>query len=77
MRVPAARFKAKCLQIMDEVHDTKTEVTVTKHGKPVAKLVPSTGEGRDKRPVFGFLKGTVVIHGDLTRPVEEDWDVDS
>ena len=38
--VGAAEFKARCLQIMDQVKETGAEVTITKHGHPVAKLVP-------------------------------------
>ena len=38
--VGAAEFKARCLQIMDQVNETGAEVTITKHGHPVAKLVP-------------------------------------
>jgi prevent-host-death family protein len=38
--IPATAFKAHCLEWMDYVHDTGREVVVTKHGKPVAKLVP-------------------------------------
>ena len=38
--VAAAEFKAKCLELMDRVRETGTEYVVTKHGVPVAKLVP-------------------------------------
>ncbi len=37
----AGEFKAKCLQVMDEVRSTRTPVVITKRGKPVAKLVPA------------------------------------
>ena len=39
--VPAAKFKANCLALMDKVHETGESVVITKHGKPVAKLVPA------------------------------------
>ena len=38
--VPAAKFKANCLALMDKVQETGEFVVITKHGKPVAKLVP-------------------------------------
>ena len=38
--VAAAEFKATCLELMDRVRETGIEYVVTKHGKPVAKLVP-------------------------------------
>ncbi|MES2209778.1 MAG: type II toxin-antitoxin system prevent-host-death family antitoxin [Chloroflexota bacterium] len=36
----ASRFKAECLAILDQVDELKISVTVTKHGRPVARLVP-------------------------------------
>lgn len=37
----ADTFKAKCLAIMDQVLQSGEPVLITKHGKPVAKLVPA------------------------------------
>ena len=37
--VPAGEFKAKCLQILDEVNRSRKPVTVTKRGEPVARIV--------------------------------------
>lgn len=36
----ASRFKERCLALLDLVARTRTPIVVTKHGKPVAKLVP-------------------------------------
>lgn len=38
--VQASKFKANCLAILDEVEATRATFTVTKHGRPVARLVP-------------------------------------
>ncbi len=38
--VPAGKFKARCLAILDEVAETHVSVVVTKYGRPVARLVP-------------------------------------
>ena len=38
--IPAAEFKATCLKLMDRVRETRAEYVITKHGEPVAKLVP-------------------------------------
>lgn len=43
--IGAAEFKARCLQIMDVVNETGAEVTITKHGHPVARLVPVAAQG--------------------------------
>ena len=61
----AGEFKAKCLAVMDEVQAKRTPVTITKHGKPVARLVPVEEE---KDSIFGFLKGKVKIKGEIDVP---------
>ena len=38
--MPAGEFKTHCLRVMDEVSATRQTLTITKHGKPVAHLVP-------------------------------------
>ena len=40
-KISAATFKTHCLAIMDEVHAKRQPVLITKHGKPIAKLVPA------------------------------------
>ncbi len=73
--MPAGEFKAKCLQLMDEVEKSKQEIVITKYGKPVAKLVPYTQE---KRSFFGALKGSFTHIGDIVSPVsEDDWDANA
>ena len=67
----AGQFKAKCLQLMDEVKEKHISITITKHGKPVAKLVPIE-EGTED--FFGCLKGTVSIRGDIVSPIDVNWE---
>lgn len=69
----AGEFKAKCLQVMDDVKATGREVVITKHGKPVARLVPVAPIPARSR---GVLKGSVTIHGDILAPVGEIWDAE-
>jgi prevent-host-death family protein len=38
--IMASRFKAECLAILDQVDEMKISVTITKHGRPVARVVP-------------------------------------
>lgn len=40
----ASTFKARCLALLDEVANSRSTIVVTKHGKPVAKLVPINDE---------------------------------
>ena len=72
--IAAGEFKAKCLALLDEVQQTRKEYVITKRGKPVARLVPaqSKEEGED---VFGRMKGTVTIRGDIFSTGER-WEAD-
>jgi len=36
----ASRFKAECLAILDQVEQMNISVVVTKHGRPIARVVP-------------------------------------
>lgn len=38
--ISASEFKARCLALLDQVAETQVEYVVTKHGRPVAKVVP-------------------------------------
>ena len=64
-RMAAGSFKANCLAVMDEVQAKRETVVITKHGKPVAKLVPVEPQGDD---IFGFLRGKVAIIGKIVSP---------
>lgn len=69
--IGATEFKTHCLELLSEVKASKRELVVTKRGKPFVKIVPV----RDEKPqLFGFLKGAIEIHGDLTEPTEAEWD---
>lgn len=73
MDLPATEFKAKCLAYLDQVAQTHAPITLTKHGRAVARLVPVD----ESEPViFGRLAGTVQIRGDLVRPIDEAWNAD-
>ena len=68
----ASEFKAKCLRLMDEVARTGKPIVITKNGKPVSRLVPY----REKPPsLFGVMKGSLAVKGDIISPVEADWEI--
>ena len=67
--ISATQFKARCLSLLDEVAASGETLIVTKHGKPVAKLVPA-----EPAP---SLRGTVtylVSDEELIAPLWEDWE---
>lgn len=39
-RIQASEFKSRCLALLDDVARHRTEIVVTKHGRPVARVVP-------------------------------------
>jgi prevent-host-death family protein len=69
----AADFKARCLQVMDDVQRTRESVVITKKGRAVAKLVPAESQAEE---IFGCMQGEVEIVGDIVSPAipVEDWE---
>jgi prevent-host-death family protein len=58
--VPAAQFKEQCLALLD--HVGPDGIIITKHGKPVAKLVPiHTATAK----LIGSFKGKIKIKGKI------------
>ncbi|MBI3268594.1 MAG: type II toxin-antitoxin system prevent-host-death family antitoxin [Planctomycetes bacterium] len=74
MKIAAGEFKAKCLRLLEEVRAHGTEIVITKRGRPVARLVPY----RQPKPraVFGSMKGSVEIVGDIVAHVDETWEAE-
>ncbi len=58
--IAAAKFKAECLTLLDEV--SAEGLVITKRGRPVARLVPI-----ERAPVslIGALKGRLEVRGDI------------
>lgn len=71
--IKASEFKAKCLQLMDEVNETNTEIVITKNGKPVSKLVPYK---KKIDSLFGLHEGIIKSRGDVISPIAEQWDAE-
>ena len=72
--IPAGQFKARCLSLIDQVRQTRQVITITKRGKPVARLVPLDEE--KPRSLYGFFAGHVVEEGDIVSPTGEEWGAD-
>jgi prevent-host-death family protein len=77
MIISATEFKATCLELMDRVQQTGEEITITKHGKPLAKLAPIEPARKAPGELFGCAKARLTILGDIVAPVEElAWNAD-
>jgi len=72
--VAAAEFKAQCLSLFNRVRETGIEYIVTKHGTPVARVVPY-GEPRVGPGLFGSMKGTVLRYERPFDPIDGDYDI--
>lgn len=66
----ASEFKAKCLQLMDEVATYNGEIVITKNNKPVARLLPY---GNRKETLLGSQRGRIQILGEIIN-VADIWD---
>ena len=69
--VGATEFKARCLELMDQVEKTGNAIVITKRGRPVARLAPVMTR---RRSVVGALKGHIRITGDIVAPIDVPWD---
>ena len=69
--IAAAQFKARCLQLMEDVQRKHISMIITKHGVPIAKLVPLEETSIN---LYGALKGTIKIKADIIAPIDESWD---
>jgi prevent-host-death family protein len=65
--ISISQFKAKCLGLIEQVHKTRQPLRITRHGKPVAEVIPA-GPG-PKRKFLGDMAGSVEILGDIVSPV--------
>ena len=71
-QISAAKFKARCLALMDDVSASGETILITKRGKAVAQLAPVREGGRS---ILGRLRGKVQVKGKITDPAipPEDW----
>ena len=58
--IPAAKFKAQCLALLDRV--TPEGIVITKHGKPVARVLPAERASAD---LIGAFRGRIRVKGDI------------
>ncbi|MGH6986390.1 MAG: type II toxin-antitoxin system Phd/YefM family antitoxin [Caulobacteraceae bacterium] len=72
--VAATEFKAKCLRLIEEMQHDGEPVTITRRGRPVARLVRI--EDPAPKSIIGALKGTVLRYDDPFSPAAdpEDWE---
>ena len=72
--IAISEFKATCLAVLERVRRTGTPIVVTRHGEPIAEVVPpSIASARESW--LGAMRDTATVVGDLVSPVgTQDWE---
>ena len=71
--IKASEFKAKCLELMDEVTASGEQLVITKRGKPISLLAPYPDRSAS---LFGRHRDSLKIRGDIVAPIGETWDAE-
>jgi prevent-host-death family protein len=73
--VGATEFKAKCLNLIDQMQSDDETIVITKRGRPVAVLSPAR-EATERKSIIGAMKGSVLRYDDPLSPAgaPEDWE---
>lgn len=74
--IPISQFKAKCLALLEQVRKTNKPLRITRHGKPVADVVPAA-PSVDRAALFGSMRNSIEILGDIVSPVIELDDIEA
>lgn len=68
--VGAARFKARCLRLINQMRQDGEPLTVTNRGRPVAILSPIHEQDRSES-IIGAMAGTVLAYDDPFGPAAD------
>jgi prevent-host-death family protein len=70
-QINASKFKEQCLALLDNLDPEG--IVITKHGKPVARLIPASSDCAD---LIGSMKGKIRVHGGILS-TGLNWDAES
>jgi prevent-host-death family protein len=74
--VAISEFKAKCLALLEEVDKTKISLLVTRRGRPIAEVIP-TSPNMEERDWLGSMSDSTEITGDVVSPVIEIQEIEA
>jgi len=76
MKWQSLNLKAKCLAVLERVQKTKRPICITRHGKPLAEVIPPSSV-QERSAWIGSMKGSVEIIGDIISPgnEEREWEI--
>lgn len=70
--ITATEFKARCLQLLDEVQRTGQDLIISKRGKPVARVVAE----KEEQPWLA-LRGRGRMVGDPYEPALKETEIEA
>ena len=73
--ISTSELKARCANVINTVARKRVAVVITRHGRPVAKLVPF--EEAEPASLFGFARGGIIINGDIVEPLDVVWEANT
>jgi prevent-host-death family protein len=73
--VGSAEFKSRCLELVDRVKESRSEFIVTRHGRPVARLVPA--DAGEPVSLVGSMAHSVLRYDGPFDPVPAVWTLDT
>jgi prevent-host-death family protein len=65
-----SEFKAHALRVIEDIAETREQVTITKRGKPIATVIPYPGQPGKPKP--GKLAQYLLYEKDIVAPLGED-----
>jgi prevent-host-death family protein len=69
--VSISQFKARCLKLLEQVRRTRQPIRITRHGKPIAEVIPPT-EIVDRVAWIDSMRDSIEIVGDIVSPANDE-----
>jgi prevent-host-death family protein len=69
--VSISQFKARCLKLLEQVRRTRQPIRITRHGKPIAEVIPPT-EIVDRAAWIDSMRDSIEIVGDIVSPANDE-----
>lgn len=78
--ISTSEFKAHQARYLAELVEGREPMVLTRRGKPVARLEPVEPDPETPQSAFealyGSMRGTVQILGDIVAPLDVNWDAE-
>jgi len=72
-QIPVGEFKTHCYKLLEQSNKENNSFTITKRGKAIAQVIP-INENINTPSIFGIMRNTASINGDIMKSVDIDWD---